>query len=88
MFYSADARRTFSNSGGGLFPRHRLDSAQTAFLVMVSLVDLVNSLEGEAGFTKRALCTHTNGAEPRVSQLLGMNKAGALRYVHPSRTGV
>lgn len=38
---------TFSNSGGGLFPLHRFDKAHTAFRVMVSLVDVVRSLNRE-----------------------------------------
>lgn len=40
MFTSA----TFSKAGGGFLPLQRLDRAQTAFLVIVSLVDLVRSL--------------------------------------------
>lgn len=36
---------TFSKAGGGFFPLQRLDRAQTAFLVMVNLVDLVRSLK-------------------------------------------
>lgn len=35
---------TFSKAGGGFFPLQRFDRAHTAFLVMVSLVDLVKSL--------------------------------------------
>lgn len=38
---------TLSNSGGGLFPLHRFDKAQTAFRVIVSLVDVVRSLNRE-----------------------------------------
>lgn len=38
---------TFSNSGGGLFPLQRFDKAQTAFRVIVSLVDVVRSLNRE-----------------------------------------
>lgn len=33
-------------SGGGFFPRQRLESAHTAFLVVVSRLDFVSSLEG------------------------------------------
>lgn len=36
---------TLSNSGGGLFPLHKFDRAQTAFRVIVSLVDFVRSLK-------------------------------------------
>jgi len=36
---------TLSNSGGGLFPLHKFDKAQTAFRVIVNLVDLVRSLK-------------------------------------------
>lgn len=45
---------TFSNAGGGFFPLQRLDRAQTAFLVMVSLVDLVRSLSRESGISASA----------------------------------
>ena len=40
---------TFSKAGGGFFPLQRLDRAQTAFLVMVNLVDLVRSLKWNKG---------------------------------------
>lgn len=36
---------TLSNSGGGLFPLHKFDKAQTAFRVIVNLVDFVRSLK-------------------------------------------
>ena len=36
---------TFSKAGGGFFPLQRLERAQTAFLVIVNLVDLVRSLK-------------------------------------------
>lgn len=45
---------TFSNAGGGFFPLQRLDRAQTAFLVMVSRVDLVRSLSKERSFSAAA----------------------------------
>lgn len=42
---SQNKKQTFSNSGGGLLPLQRLDSAHTAFLVIVRRVDLVSSLK-------------------------------------------
>lgn len=42
-----DSFLTLSNSGGGFFPLHKFDKAQTAFRVIVNLVDLVRSLKRE-----------------------------------------
>lgn len=50
---------TLSNSGGGLFPLHKFDKAQTAFRVIVNLVDFVRSLE-------RQLPCITLGAERKL----------------------
>ena len=38
---------TFANSGGGFFPRHRLERAHTAFLVVVRRLDLASSLKNK-----------------------------------------
>ena len=38
---------TFEKSGGGFFPLHKLDNAQTRFFVIDSLGDCFNSLRGD-----------------------------------------
>lgn len=60
-----DTDRTFAKSGGGLFPLHRLDSAQTAFLNIDSFEDVVrslrqNKLEISGNPQKRSSETHSN----------------------------
>ena len=45
-------RNTFEKSGGGFFPLHKLESAQTRFFVIESLGDCFKSLLKEKKISK------------------------------------
>lgn len=45
VVYPEQVSLTFAKSGGGFFPLHKLDSAHTAFRVVVSLFDFPSNLK-------------------------------------------